>query len=497
MESNLDLGAPLGFRRARSRPGRINSTWSEEIAAGALVILDFMAVILGGVMSDLLLAPDSDRLRSHLAGSLICGISVVQSNAQFKLYDMTQANKGVLPMLDRVFTALVVAFGWVALIAILIDAPVTYPSIWKVGLFIFSFVLIASGRIGFKAFVATLSARGLVSCNIAIVGAGEASDQLIEKLEQSGPWTRIVGVFDDRARSPERRNKGAGPGQERYPVHGTTEDLVPFSQKVRVDEIFIALPWTAQARINDIVRTIQVIPANIHLCPEISRDPLVNRRVTSVDGMPVVTMVSKPVSGWGYLTKWVLDKSLALIGLLVLSPLLLLVAALIRAESKGPVFFRQPRLGFNNKLMMIYKFRSMYVDQADIGAARLATRNDPRVTKVGRWLRRLSIDELPQLVNVLIGDMSLVGPRPHALEAKAAGHLYHEIAAGYALRHKIKPGITGWAQVSGWRGETDTEEKIIRRVECDLFYMHNWSVLFDLYILVLTVFKAPFHKNAY
>ena len=494
MESNLDLGAPLDFRRGRTRPGRINSTWSEEIAAGALVILDFLAVILGGVLSDLLLAPDSDRLRSHLAGSLICGISVVQSNAQFKLYDMTQA-KGLLPMLDRVLTALVVAFGWVALIAILIDAPVTYPSIWKVGLFIFSFMLIAAGRIGFKFFVATLSARGLVSCNIAVIGAGEATDRLIEKLESSGPWTHIVGVFDDRARSPERR--AAGQGQGRYPVQGTTDELVPFSQKVRVDEIFIALPWTAQARINDIVRTIQVIPANIHLCPEMTHQAIQGRRVTSVDGMPVVTMVSKPVSGWGYLTKWVLDKSLAVIGLIALSPLFLIVALLIRLESKGPIFFRQPRLGFNNKLMMIYKFRSMYADKADLGAATLATKNDPRVTKVGRWLRRLSIDELPQLINVLIGDMSLVGPRPHALEAKAAGHLYHEIAAGYALRHKIRPGITGWAQVSGWRGETDTEEKIIRRVECDLFYMHNWSVLFDLYILVLTVFKVPFHKNAY
>jgi lipopolysaccharide/colanic/teichoic acid biosynthesis glycosyltransferase len=161
------------------------------------------------------------------------------------------------------------------------------------------------------------------------------------------------------------------------------------------------------------------------------------------------------------------------------------------------VFFRQPRLGFNNRLMMIYKFRSMYAQLGDVSASRLATRNDPRVTPLGRILRKLSIDELPQLLNVLNGDMSLVGPRPHALKAKAAGHLYREIVAGYALRHKIKPGITGWAQVSGWRGETDTEEKIIRRVECDMFYMNNWSVLFDLFILVMTVFKAPFSRNAY
>lgn len=495
MESNLDLDAPLGFRRSHDRRGRINSTWSEEIAAGALVVMDFLAVISAGLLADVFLAQDSDRLRNHLAGSLLCAIAVVQSNAQFKLYDMTQA-KRLLPMLDRVLTSLIVAFGWVAVVAILIDAPVPYPSIWKMSFFILSFVMISSGRMAFKSIVASLGERGMLSRNIVVIGATEHGEMLIDRLERSaGPWTRILGVFDDRARSPVRRTLGRI--CDRYPVHGTTGDLVPFSQRVRVDEIFVALPWSAQARINSIVSTIQVIPANIHLCPDVPSEALINRRLSALDGMPVVTMVSKPVSGWGYLTKWVLDKSLALIGLILLSPLLLLVSVLIKLESSGPVFFRQPRLGFNNKLMMIYKFRSMYHGQRDVGAATLATKNDPRVTRLGRILRRLSIDELPQLLNVLSGDMSLVGPRPHALEAKAAGHLYHEVVAGYALRHKIKPGITGWAQVSGWRGETDTEEKIVRRVECDLFYMHNWSVLFDLYILVMTVFKAPFHKNAY
>jgi Undecaprenyl-phosphate glucose phosphotransferase len=495
VETDLDFDAPLGLSGTQEQRGRINSTWSEEIAAGALVALDFLAVVLAGLLSDVLLSPRTDKLVSHLAGSLICGISVVQANALFKLYDLTQA-KRLLPMLDRVFSALVVAFGWVAIIALLIDAPVTYPSIWKLGLFILSFVFIASGRLGFKRFVAALSERGLLSRNIVIVGAGEHGEVLIDRLERSaGPWTRILCIFDDRSRSPTRRVPGQLKG--RYPVLGTTRDLVSFSRRIRVDEIFVALPWTAETRINDIVNAIQVIPANIHLCPDVLRHSLINRKLAALDGMPVATMVSKPVSGWGYLTKWVLDKSLAVIALLLLAPLLLVVAILVRLESRGPVFFRQPRLGFNNKLIMVYKFRSMYHQQADLSASVLTTRNDPRVTPLGRILRKLSIDELPQLFNVLNGDMSLVGPRPHALKAKAAGHLYHEVVAGYALRHKIKPGITGWAQVSGWRGETDTEEKIIRRVECDMFYMNNWSVLFDLFILFMTVFKAPFHRNAY
>jgi Undecaprenyl-phosphate glucose phosphotransferase len=495
VESDLDFDAPLEIRGTRKQPKRINSTWSEEIAAGVLVMLDFTAVIVAGLLADVLVI-GSDRLKSHLAGALICAISVVQANTLFKLYDLAQA-KDLLPMLDRVFTALVVAFGWVAIVAgLLIDAPVAYPSIYKVGLFILSFALISAGRLSFKRFVAKLGERGLLSRNIVVIGAGDLGEVLIDKLERSaGPWTRILCIFDDRANSVVRRTPTSVKG--RYPVLGTTRDLVAYSQTVRVDEIFLALPWTAEARINDIVHIVQVVPANIHLCPDVLRHSLINRRLSALDGMPVATMVSKPVSGWGYLTKWILDKTLAVLGLLILSPLLLLIAAAIKLDSAGPVLFRQPRLGFNSKPMMIYKFRSMYHQMSDLSADQLATKDDPRVTRLGRLLRKLSLDELPQLLNVVLGDMSLVGPRPHALKAKAAGHLYHEVVAGYALRHKIKPGITGWAQVSGWRGETDTEEKIIRRVECDIFYMNNWSVLFDLFILVLTVFKTPFHRNAY
>jgi Undecaprenyl-phosphate glucose phosphotransferase len=496
VESNLDFDAPLNVRGNPEPPGRINSTWSEEIAGGVLVGLDFVSVILAGLLADVLLT-GSDRLRSHLAGSLICGISVVQANTLFKLYDLGQA-KDLLPMLDRVFTALFVAFGWVAIVALMIDAPsgVTYPSLWKGGMFVLAFIFIASGRVGFKRFVAALGERGLLSRNIVVVGAGQHGEGLIDKLEHSaGPWTRILCIFDDRARSAVPRTPTRLKG--RYPVLGTTHDLIAFSQKVRVDEIFLALPWTAEARINDILRIVQVVPANIHLCPDVLSHSVINRRLSALDGMPVATMVSKPVSGWGYITKWVLDRSLAFIGLVLLSPLFLIIAILIKIDSRGPVFFRQPRLGFHSKHMLIYKFRSMYHQLSDVSAEQLATRDDPRVTRLGRYLRKFSLDELPQLINVLLGDMSLVGPRPHALKAKAAGHLYHEIVAGYALRHKIKPGITGWAQVSGWRGETDTEEKIIRRVECDLFYMNNWSVLFDLFILLLTIFKAPFHRNAY
>ncbi|HKS63722.1 MAG TPA: sugar transferase, partial [Xanthobacteraceae bacterium] len=184
--------------------------------------------------------------------------------------------------------------------------------------------------------------------------------------------------------------------------------------------------------------------------------------------------------------------------LLALSPVMLLTALAIKLDSRGPVLFKQKRYGFNNELIEVYKFRSMYVEQSDATAAKLVTKGDPRVTRVGRFIRKTSLDELPQLFNVVFrGNLSLVGPRPHAVHAKAVDRLYDEAVDGYFARHRVKPGITGWAQINGWRGETDSQEKIQARVEHDLYYIENWSVLFDLYILAMTPVSLLKTENAY
>jgi lipopolysaccharide/colanic/teichoic acid biosynthesis glycosyltransferase len=170
----------------------------------------------------------------------------------------------------------------------------------------------------------------------------------------------------------------------------------------------------------------------------------------------------------------------------------------VRLDSPGPILFRQMRYGFNNEKIAILKFRSMYVDKLDAGAAKLVTRDDPRVTRVGRFIRKTSIDELPQLFNVVFkGDLSLVGPRPHAMHAKADERLYDDVVDGYFARHRVRPGLTGWAQINGWRGETDTPEKIQKRVEHDLYYIENWSILLDVYILAMTPFALIKAENAY
>jgi exopolysaccharide biosynthesis polyprenyl glycosylphosphotransferase len=200
---------------------------------------------------------------------------------------------------------------------------------------------------------------------------------------------------------------------------------------------------------------------------------------------------------WRAAKKMAFDFILGFLLLLVLSPFLVLIALIIQLESPGPALFRQPRLGFNNRLFTCYKFRTMHEGMADLMGDQQTTRDDPRVTRLGKWLRRLSIDELPQLLNVLQGNMSLVGPRPHAPNTKAADQLFTDVVARYAVRHSMKPGITGWAQVNGWRGETKTVEQIEKRVACDLAYIENWSVWFDLRILMLTVTREILSRNAF
>jgi exopolysaccharide biosynthesis polyprenyl glycosylphosphotransferase len=210
-------------------------------------------------------------------------------------------------------------------------------------------------------------------------------------------------------------------------------------------------------------------------------------------------VLATPIAGWDHVMKWLFDHVVGFVILLLALPVMGLVALAIKLDSPGPVLFRQKRFGFNNERIDVLKFRSMHHHQADPTASRAVTRNDPRVTRVGRFIRKTSLDELPQLFNVVIqGNLSLVGPRPHAVQSKLQSRLFDEAVDGYFARHRVKPGITGWAQINGWRGEIDTTEKIQKRVEFDLYYIENWSVLFDLYILLKTPLALMTkNENAY
>ncbi|HRX37685.1 MAG TPA: exopolysaccharide biosynthesis polyprenyl glycosylphosphotransferase, partial [Aestuariivirga sp.] len=246
-----------------------------------------------------------------------------------------------------------------------------------------------------------------------------------------------------------------------------------------------------------ILRRLWELPVDIRISGQASTLKLTPRAYTYIGKLPLLSVFDRPLKGWNQVLKDWLDRVIALAAIVALSPVMLAVALAVKLESKGPLIFRQKRYGFNNETIEVLKFRSMYANKTDHAAAKLVTRDDPRVTRVGRIIRKTSLDELPQLFNVLTGELSLVGPRPHATQAKAAEALYEKVVDGYFARHKVKPGITGWAQINGWRGETDTHEKIEQRVKYDLEYIDRWSLAFDLYILARTPLALLKSENAY
>ncbi|HXG79181.1 MAG TPA: undecaprenyl-phosphate glucose phosphotransferase [Methyloceanibacter sp.] len=334
--------------------------------------------------------------------------------------------------------------------------------------------------------------EGRLNRRAVVVGGGPEAEALIKALEASQDTDiRIVGIFDDRG--PAR----VSPLVAGYPKLGNVDELVGFARNSRIDLLIVALPITAENRLLHLLKKLWVLPVDIRLSAHSNQLRFRPRTYSYIGNVPFIDVTDKPIADWDRVKKWLFDKIAASILLVLLSPLMAAIAVLVKLDSKGPVLFRQKRQGFNNELIEVFKFRSMYVDHTDAEANRLVTKNDPRVTRIGRFLRKTSLDELPQLINVLKGDLSLVGPRPHALKAKAENKLYSDVVDGYFARHRVKPGVTGWAQICGWRGETDTEEKIQRRVEHDLYYIENWSVMFDLYICLMTPFALLRGENAY
>ena len=327
---------------------------------------------------------------------------------------------------------------------------------------------------------------------IAIVGGGKAAEDAISTLENSkGVDIEIVGLFDDRYdnRSPESVRK--------HKKIGKIAELADYARNNRVDLIIVAIPLSAEQRLLQILKRLWELPVDIRVSGQAAVLKLSPRAYTYIGDLPLLSLFDRPLSGWDQFMKDTMDRAIALVAIILLSPVMLAVAVAVRLESKGPIIFRQKRFGFNNELVQVYKFRSMYTDMSDATANKLVTKGDPRVTKVGRIIRKTSMDELPQLFNVLQGQLSLVGPRPHATQAKAAGTLYDEVIDGYFARHKVKPGITGWAQINGWRGETDTHEKLQQRVKHDLDYIDRWSLGLDLYILAKTPMALLKSENAY
>jgi Undecaprenyl-phosphate glucose phosphotransferase len=427
-----------------------------------------------------------------LVGSIVVLTAFLAVAVLRRQWAYTVAGLGqFVTQVGKTLIALTTVFAGLAGVAYLVGWQLFTPG-WLLSWMTLSIAGIGLARYCAQLLVRTMTANGRLTRRTVIVGGGADAAQLIHALkDDSRSELEILGLFDDRKGS---RSTESTAGIQKL---GSFESLEAFCRDQGVDLLIVTVPPTAETRLMQILSQLFALQVDIRISALNSKLRLNSRAYAHIGRVPMLAVMDKPLGDWDRAIKNVEDKVLAALLLVVASPIMALTALAIKLDSKGPVLFKQKRFGFNNELIEVYKFRSMYTDMSDANASKLVTKGDARVTKVGRFIRKSSLDELPQLFNVLNGSMSLVGPRPHATQAKADVDLYQTVVAGYFARHRMKPGVTGWAQVNGWRGETDTHEKILRRVEYDLAYIDKWSVSFDLAIIAMTPFSLLMTKNAY
>jgi Undecaprenyl-phosphate glucose phosphotransferase len=463
--------------------------------ASAIQIADFaLALIAGGA---------SFALQSAIAWPL----GVLPTTAALLVMALMTRNLVPSPQIDVTRQSLakqlgdgiahaLVAFGFALVAVIAVFQPEPAERAPLVAWLLLWCVMTLAGIAGLRGVVSVLQARwkaaGRLKQLVAIYGTGEHAERLVERLRATCPETiEIVGVFDDRA------GRGVvGKGLRALP-HGSTADLVEISRLLEIDRIIVALPHSAEKRLLEILRKLHKMPVEISLAPDMVGFSVPAKDQEEFGGLPLLDVYGKPLTFGQSLVKSAFDRIAAGLGIIALSPLLLLVALAIKLDSKGPVLFRQNRYGFGDRVIGVYKFRTMKVESSDTNGEKQTEVNDPRITRVGGFLRKTSLDELPQLFNVLRGELSLVGPRPHAVSMTVRQRRNEDIVPDYALRHHVKPGITGWAQVNGYHGPVDTEGHLHQRVAYDLDYINHWSLWFDLKIIVRTLFVAFSHRAAY
>lgn len=466
-----------------ARPGFI-----EYFLAGCRLLHGITAALPGGLLL-LWLSEDSAVTQSYATALPFFSVLTVMMFQALGVYS------------DEIFSSLlrfrVMFFAWSAAFCLLLFMHQTlsmlnfmqwyYLSFW----FVASLVAFGVERLLMLALFRYWMRSGQYLQAAVILGATENGIRLAEFMQRHADIrSGLIGFIDDRIEHLPQQVAG-------FPLLGDSHELERLVREERITQVLVALSWAAESRIEQTVRELRRLPVNVLLVPDMQAFRHARNRITQVAGLPMFNVSERPLDGWSPLIKRLEDLVLASLALVLALPVMLLVALAIRLDSPGPVLFRQKRYGYNNKLIEVFKFRSMYCDKADANAERQTTRNDDRITRVGRFIRRTSLDELPQLFNVLLGSMSMVGPRPHATATKAAGILFEDAVKEYTARHRVKPGITGWAQINGYRGETDTLEKIEKRVEYDLQYIENWSIWFDLYILFRTLPAVLFTREAY
>ncbi len=469
------------------------AAYSPIVLAGTVRMIEVALVALVGLFVYICYVVPIEgfawRYFAAIGGIALCAMLAFQGADIYQV----QAFRGH----EKQYMRLASAWSVVLLLAISVSffakAGDEFSRVWLGGFYVLGLVTLVAFRRALFLLVRRWTREGRLDRRTVVVGAGANGELLIHSLAaQRDSDVHVIGIFDDRG---EERSPARCEGVQKL---GAVDDLVEFARRTRVDLVIFSLPISAESRILQMLKKLWVLPVDIRLSAHTNKLRFRPRSYSYIGNVPVLDIFDRPIADWDVVMKWLFDKIVGTLALILAAPVMLLIAIAIKLDSKGPVLFKQRRYGFNNELIEVYKFRSMYAENADPDAAKLVTKHDPRVTRVGRFIRKTSLDELPQLFNVVFaGNLSLVGPRPHAVHAKAENCIYDEAVDGYFARHRVKPGITGWAQINGWRGETNSQEKIQRRVEHDLYYIENWSIPLDLYILARTPFALLHWESAY
>ncbi|WP_081629384.1 undecaprenyl-phosphate glucose phosphotransferase [Methylopila sp. M107] len=465
---------------------------SQVLLVGAVRIADAAIVAGAGLLAHALVFPGDPAIGWPYLIAMGVGVVLTSIFAQAADAYHIVAFRGVRGQIGRMLGAWVLVFAGFAVAGAFLDFGGAVQRSWM-GQW---FGLGSAGLIIAHSLLAILvkkwAAEGRLGRKAVIVGGGEPAADLIRALEATpGNDVNICGVFDDRSND---RSPAIVAG---YPKLGNVSELVEFGRLAKIDLLIVTIPVSAQGRVAEILKTLWVLPVDIRLSAHTDKLRFRPRAYSYLGAIPMVELAQKPIQNWDFVAKRAFDLIVGSLALVLLAPLMLGAAVAIKLDTRGPVFFRQKRYGFNNEVIDVFKFRSLKHEMADPMAKKVVTKDDPRVTRVGKFIRKTSIDELPQLFNVIKGELSLVGPRPHAVNAHTAERLWNDVVDGYFARHKVKPGVTGWAQINGWRGEVDTSEKLRSRVDCDLYYIENWSILFDAMILAKTPFALAKGENAY
>jgi Undecaprenyl-phosphate glucose phosphotransferase len=461
---------------------KVARAYSPIVIAGFVRLADFLLLTVAGILVYFAYVVPQRGFGWEYPGAILAVAAAAVICFQAADIYQVQLFRGQLRQMSRMISSW--SFVFLLFIGISFFAKLggEVSRVWLGTFFFLGLVVLVAQRIALRAIVRRWGREGRLDRRTIIVGSDENGEQLVQALKtQDDSDIHILGVFDDRN---DKRTLETCAGA---PKLGKVDDIVEFARRTRIDLVLFALPISAETRILQMLKKLWVLPVDIRLSAHTNKLRFRPRSYSYLGEIPTLDVFEAPITDWDLVMKWLFDRFVGALALLAALPVMALVAIAVRLDSPGPVLFRQKRFGFNNERIDVFKFRSMYHDQADPLAAKVVTKNDPRVTRVGRFIRKTSLDELPQLFNVVFaGNLSLVGPRPHAVQGKLQSRLFDEAVDGYFARHRVKPGITGWAQVNGWRGEIDNEEKIQKRVEFDLYYIENWSVLFDLYILLKT-----------